>query len=173
MKNLLQRFMALVLTISALFLLTSCPGGSIPSDLNRLSPTQVRLLADRILENTPEHIHFAEGTVFSWVVLFEEVRANPQTLQDEVMKLLEAKYAVYTDKNLLPDELLMKGEGGQLHGYRGGFSFSYSVQRDGPRHVKVHYSDYEGNLAASGHWKRYKWNGRDWRVMEVSALTVS
>ncbi len=162
------------LVVSSLFLLVSCsPPRQSADGPHALSETQIRLLAEEILKNTPEHTHFSEGTVFSWVVLAPEVQTNPQALQDEVMRLLKEKYKVYLDKNRLPDDVLVKDENGQLIGYRHGFSFSYFMTPESKGHVKIHYSDYEGRLAASAHWKRYGWTGRNWETVEKSLMVVS
>ncbi len=111
--------------------------------------------------------------MFSWVLLVPEVQTNSQALQDEVMRLLKEKYKVYLDKNRLPDVVLIKDENGQLMGYRHGFFFSYIMTPESKGHVKIHYTDYEGNLAASAHWKRYRWTGRNWETVEKSLMVVS
>lgn len=180
MMHRMARFTFLGLIVSLLFLLNACAhhastDKSHPKskeDPRNLSTTQLRLLAQEVLKNTPEYIHFANAN-FSWVVLAPGVQTNPQALQDEVMTLLKAKYKVYDDKKDLPDELLHKDKEGKLIGYKGGFSFSYSVDFEEKGIIKIQYGDYEGNLAASGHYKRYKWNGKNWDIVEKSSLVVS
>jgi hypothetical protein len=134
---------------------------------------QTRLLAEEILKNTPEHIHFAPFTRFQWVLLSPKTQDNPPDLQEEVVRQLARKYTVYMKQEDLPEDLMTRGEDGTLIGYKGGFSFRYNVQFENETTVKIRYSDWEGNLAASFHWKRYEWTGHHWRVIEKSGILVS
>jgi hypothetical protein len=138
-----------------------------------LSKLQITLLAHKILENTPEYIHFAEGTKFSWILLPEETKKNPKSIQEEVIKQLKDKYTVYLKKEAIPPELLFKNLSGSLIGYKEGFYFSYVIEFEEKETIKIYYSDWESNKAASSHWKRYKWIDGDWRVIEKSILRVS
>jgi hypothetical protein len=106
-------------------------------------------------------------------VLQPEIQTNAQPLQDEVMTLLKEKYTVYLDKNSLPNKLLVKDENGQLSGFRDGFSFSYSVALESERRVKIRCINWVGDLVSSGHWKRCKWTGTDWEIIEKSPMVVS
>lgn len=138
-----------------------------------LTEAQAERLADKILENTPEHTHFVEGTTFSWVLLAPEVQSNPSPLQDVVLQKLRKKYTVYLDLSGVPEDLQFKDENGQVRGYKGGFAFCYQVERKSWRSVRVNYSDYEGELAASVHWKQYKWKRKDWKIVAKSGMLVS
>lgn len=143
------------------------------TNANKLTEIQIKLLASRILENTPEHIHFAEGTTFSWVVLSPTIKENPRALQDEVIRQLKEKYTVYSRKEEIPDRLVVKDNKGHPVGYRDGFSFSFKVEFEKEGTIKVYYTDWEGILAASSHWKRYEWTGNNWNAAEQSPLEVS
>ena len=180
MKYRMLHFTSLGLLVSILFLLSACAHqastdkshSQSKEDPRNLSKNQLCLLAQEVMKNTPEYIHFADAH-FSWVVLAPEVQMNPKALQYEVMTLLKAKYKVYVDKKDLPDELLAKDKDGKMIGYEGGLSFSYSADFKEKGIVIIQYGDYEGNLASSGHYKRYKWNGKNWEIVEVSQMVVS
>jgi len=144
-----------------------------PSEKQTLTQEQISALAERIVENTPEHIHWAKGTVFSWVLLSPETDSAPPALRDEVLARLKQKYTVYLRKEQLPDDVMMKDGTGKLIGYHRGFSFSFQVELEIERTVKVHYADWEGNVAGSRHWTRYKWAGSNWKVAEQGPLWVS
>jgi hypothetical protein len=157
-----------------LWSLTGCaqphPQTSPASDLRA---RQMHKLAEMILENTPEHTHFAWPAFFKWVVLSTEIEKNPADLNREVLDLLKRKYKVYVRGEDLPDHLLHKDNKGQLTGYEGGFSFKFVAEFEDDVTVKVKYGDWEGNLAGSWHWKRYKWDGARWKVIEKSGMLVS
>lgn len=138
-----------------------------------LTETQANSLADRILENTPEYIHWSEGTVFSWVYLKNETQENLVALREVVLEKLRAKYTVYLDEADIPDELRNGVPEKILPGYKGGFSFTYRVEQDSERTIKVYYFDWEGGLAASMRWIRYKWTGANWKVVEKGPLFIS
>ena len=158
----------------ALIALVSCTHLSQKEpDTRQLTDVQVRLLATRILENTPEYIHFDKGTSFSWVVLSPEVNTNPKSLRDEVIRQLQQRYTVYFRDQELPDNLLIKDENERLFEYRGGFWFSFRVEFERQGTVKVHYADWEAMLAASSHWERYKWTGTKWKAIEIGPVSVS
>jgi hypothetical protein len=144
-----------------------------PSERQTLTREQTRALAQRIIDNTPEHVHWAKGTVFSWVLLSPEINSNPPELRDEVITRLKQKYTVYLRKEELPDEVLMKDSTGGLAGYRCGFSFSFQIELESDRTVKVHYADWEGNVAGSRHWTRYEWAGFGWKVVGKSRMEIS
>ena len=130
------------------------------------------VLADKVLENTPEHTHFAPGTAFSWC-LFRSPPDDPlPELTRAVLAKLRSKYVVYLSDSEIPDAARLF-DAGRLVGYRNGFSFAIHVDRLGPRVVKIRYSDWEGVLAASRHYQVYRWTGRSWRVVEKSAMLVS
>jgi hypothetical protein len=138
-----------------------------------LSPLQARRLAEAIVKNTPEYIHFEAGTKFDWVLTDWDSASTPPEVEKAVLRLLAKKYKkVYRHEAELPPEALVMHEG-QLAGYQGGFSFGFEIEREGLGIVKVRYHDYEGNLAASGHWKRYLWNGLFWIPIGRSQLIVA
>ena len=138
-----------------------------------LSPLQAHQLAAVIVKNTPEHIHFAPGTKFDWVLTDWDSASTPPEVEKAVSRLLAKKYKkVYRHESELPPEAFVMHEG-KLAGYKGGFSFGFRIERETWGIVKVHYSDYEGNMAASGHWKRYVWNGLFWIPIGRSRLIVA
>ena len=134
---------------------------------------QIQLLANKIVKNTPEYVHFAGGTKFSWVLLSLKTDSVPESVRDDVIHQLKEKYTVYLRENDVPDNLKKKGPNGSLMGYKDGFSFSFEVKFEKRRTVKVSYSDFEGNVAASSHWTRYRWTGKDWKETEKSPVVVS
>jgi hypothetical protein len=130
------------------------------------------MLADEVLRNTPEHTHFVRGTTFSWC-MFRSPKDDPlPEVTQAVLAKLRGKYVVYLSDSEIPDAL-RRFDAGRLVGYSNGFSFAIHIERLGPRVVKIHYSDWEGNLAASAHYKVYRWTGRSWRVVKKSAMLVS
>lgn len=138
-----------------------------------LSPLQARRLASVIVRNTPEHIHFGPGTEFDWVLTDWAFASTPPEVEKAVLRLLAKKYKkVYRHEAELPPEALVMHEG-KLAGYQGGFSFGFEIEREGLGIVKVSYHDFEGNLAASGHWKWYLWNGLFWVPIGRSQLIVA
>lgn len=137
-----------------------------------LTETQVNSLADRILENTPEYIHWSEGTVFSWVYLENEPQENLEALREVVLERLRAKYTVYLHEADIPEDL-RNGAPEGIRGYEDGFSFSYRVEQVSEGTIKVYYADWEGMLAASMRWIRYKWTGANWKVVEKGPLLIS
>ncbi len=143
------------------------------SPASELRALQMRKLAERIIENTPERIHFAWPASFKWVVLLPEIAKNSTDLNQEVIGLLKSRYTVYTRKEDLPEHLLHKDDKGQLTGYKDGFSFKFVVEFEDETTVKVQYGDWEGNVAGSWHWKRYKWDGTKWKVIEKSPMIVA
>ena len=138
-----------------------------------LSPMQSHRLASVIVRNTPEHIHFAPGTKFDWVLTDWNSASTPPEVEKEVLRLLAKKYKkVYRRKEELPPEAFVIHEG-RMAGYKGGFSFGFEIERESLASVKVHYGDFEGNLGASGHWTRYLWNGLFWVPIGRSRLVAS
>ena len=144
-----------------------------PTSGDFLTGAQVDHLAERILENTPEHVHFVDGTVFSWVFLDVAPQTDLAALQEVVLNKLRERYTVYVYESEIPRHRLIKTDDGRLRGYKEGFQFSYRIEREAEGTIKVHYSDYEGELAASGHWERYRWTGNDWELVEESAMIVA
>jgi hypothetical protein len=143
------------------------------SPASELRARQMRKLAERILENTPEHTHFSWPAFFRWVLVSPEIDKNPPDLNQEVLHLLKARYTVYTRKQDVPERFVHKDQNGTLQGYEGGFDFKFIVVFEDEITVKVKYSDYEGNMAASFHWKRYRWTGGNWKIIEKSGMLVS
>ncbi|MBI2421635.1 MAG: hypothetical protein HYV27_02315 [Candidatus Hydrogenedentes bacterium] len=139
----------------------------------RMSSAQVAQLADRILENTPEHVHWVEGTTFDWVLLGDGVVSNPVGLNEAVLARMEQRYTVYRSAAEIPEGLVEREADGQISAFKGGFRFDYGVTFLGRGRVKVAYADWEAFLAASSHWKVYRWNGAEWEIVDHSTLTVS
>jgi hypothetical protein len=136
-----------------------------------LSSNQIQSLAMMILQNTPEHIHFKE-TKFRWVLTTWKGDAGPKELDQAVLRLLKEKYVVYRSQQEVPNDYVIKSPDGKLMGFKSGFSFWYAVTFEKDRIVKVSYSDWEGNLASSHHWKQYRWTGRGWEVVKKSEMLL-
>ena len=151
---------------------TTCPKGE--AGIGPMTEEQIHKLAEKILENTPENIHYAKGTTFSWVLVkSEEMYANPQPLQNNVVQLLKRKYTVYFDEESLPAGAVFRDSDGHWIGYNDGFSFRWRVNSCGQNKVKVEYFDLEGNLGAAFHWKIYRWDRQDWQIAEAGNPIVS
>ncbi len=138
----------------------------------RFSVKQAEGLAAVILDNTPEHIHYDPSMQFGWVLTAWKPQVNPPEVEAAVLGLLEKKYKVYRTKEEVPEECVER-KNGAVRGYKGGFSFSFEVKREGPRAVKVSYFDWEGMLAASWHWERYEWTGWRWKWVKSGPLAIS
>ena len=153
--------------------LSALGGYAAAADTPALSKTQIDTLASEIMEHTPEHVHFAEGTTFSWV-LFEQVDSDADTaLTTAVIDRLKKKYTVYRSEQEIPPTEIIRSESGKLLGYRDGFSFRFSVKFLGDHRVEVRYSDWEGNLAASSQTISYQWTGSQWETVSRGSLLVS
>jgi hypothetical protein len=130
------------------------------------------MLADEVLKNTPESIHFAPGSRFSWC-LFQAARDDPlPELTKAVLAKLRRKYVVYLSDSEIPERMKLFRES-KLVGYYDGFSFEVRAERLGPRVIKIQYSDWEGLHAGSGHYQVYRWTGSSWKVVEKSGIAVA
>lgn len=135
------------------------------------SNAQIQALALRVLENTPEHLHWVPDTKFAWV-LFDPTRVEaPEALRAEVLRQFKAKYIVYQSEAEIPDNYI-EMRNGQLAGYAKGFSFNFKLHFE-DKLVHIDYSDWEGVLAASGHTVTYRWNGKEWAIVKTGPMTVS
>lgn len=116
-------------------------------------------VAKAALQWTPEHIHFTEGTVFSWVCL--ELDKCENLTEQQKMELLEAfqeNYkTVYKSESEIPKSLVHKDFNGNWSGYENGFSCNYSIVSHGPFWVKFRHEDLEGGLAGSWGNVYYVW----------------
>lgn len=136
-----------------------------------LSSAQIQALAVRILENTPEHLHWAPGTTFDWVLIDPTHIEAPEVVRSEVLRRLKQKYTVYQSDKDIPDND-KETINGQLAGYTKGFSFNFKLRFEDEL-VHIDYSDWEGVLAASWHTVTYRWNGKEWAVVRTGPMTVS
>lgn len=147
-----------------------------PSKSDDLEPSIV-LLAPEVLKQTPEYVHFVEGTTFSWVLLQLEPGAVPPDLASEVKDLLAEKYQLLTTRDELTQDHLIERQladgSSEFLGYRDGFLFSFTVNIIESGLVEIEYSDYESPLAASWHTVLYRWvNGR-WVGSPKGPMVVS
>jgi hypothetical protein len=130
-------------------------------DALRLSTLQANLLAQEIAKNTPEFIHYAKGTTFSWVMFDLKPDGSPANLTKAVYELFKTKYTIVGSEEELTSEQMRI-----LHArekvYVDGFRFSYFVRSTGKNRIRVAYSDHEGPLAASMHDVDYEWQGNRW-----------
>jgi len=132
----------------------------------------MEMLAEEVLKNTPEHIHFAPGANFSWC-LFGGIEGDPlPDLKGEVLRKLRLRYTVYLAKDDVPPHYKQFHDG-RLAGYHRGFSFNVRVETINRSTIRIGFADWEGSLAASSHWKVYKWTGSRWRILETSRILVS
>jgi len=162
-----------IVVLSGCWLVGCMVGHEIEQGQEGLRKAQMRLLAARILENTPEFIHFDQGTVFQWVFLDPDTKAQPE-LREEVVQRLGRKYTVYLDEKDIPDALVEKtADGAGCVAYRAGFFFSFKVEPQDDGTVKVQYRDWEGVRAATSHWTTYKWTGSEWTAIEEGPMTIS
>jgi len=130
------------------------------------------LLAEQVLKNTPEYTHFEPGTTFSWCLFEPPEQDNLPQLTKAVITNLSEKYKLYLSKTEIPD-ILKTVRNGELTAYKNGFSFRIRVEILSQHKIKIHYSDWVGNLAASLHFKVYKWTGKSWKIIEKSRMLVS
>jgi len=140
---------------------------------HELSKAQIESLATEIMRHTPEYVHFAEGTTFSWVLFTQKDEESLPGLTTAVLNRLQKKYTVYRSKEDLPSSELILDSRGNLLGYRDGFSFRFSVTVLAHNRVEVRYTDWEGNVAASSQKVSYKWTGSQWQIIGKSPLVVS
>lgn len=110
-----------------------------------------------------------------WVLLEVKPDDAPPELVAAVKRLLEAKYTLFASHEELKPHQVDIQQSGDYEGrsYRGGFLFSFRVEVRSPTLVVVHFSDYEGPLAASSHSVSYRWVGDRWKKVAESALLVS
>jgi len=168
-----KRCSVFVLIVGLVFIAMCSVGLTEEPNASALTTNQIHRLALKILENTPEHTHWGKGAHFDWVLITWDPNANPTPIQDAVFNLLRKKYIVYHTVGAVPDKFRVKDSNGDLNHYDGGFDFSFAVTIEDKNTVKVLYSDWEGILASSRHWKRYKWTDSDWVVIEKSVMMVS
>jgi hypothetical protein len=129
------------------------------------------LLADQVLQNTPEHLHFAPDSKFSWCfVKFYEDDVLPE-LKQLILTKLRSKYTVYLSESEIPGNLKHFKEG-KLTDYEGGFSFTVGMKLLNHQRVRICYGDWEGDLAGSKHCEVYEWTGKMWKVIEKEPMAI-
>ncbi len=172
--NSLLKFPTFFILILLSTFVVSCNHRPLNPDDVTLNSKQVRMLANIILTKTPEHIHMPESSQFTWVWLNVEDKENPAKLNDEVIRQMREKYTVYLKESDIPKEKIHTNEQGERIGFSNGFRFSFETEFERSDVVKINYSDYVGNMAASWHWTKYKWNGTRWKIIEKpDSLMVS
>ncbi len=130
------------------------------SDSIRLTREQTKLLADEILKNTPEYIHFKK--TFLWVLISSEAKDNMPELFEEVIRKLKVKYKVYLNESDIPEHLKIRSSQGMLLGYKDGFKFVYKISSEKNNILIICYNDWEGNAAGSYHCEKYQWDLTNW-----------
>ncbi len=164
-----MRKIAIFAFAAGLLLSSGCPQEGEPEE----AQARIEALADEIVRHTPEHVHYAEGTAFSWVfVELQEPQPIPG-LSEAVLKRLRERYTVYRSEEEIPEDRLSRAPDRTLLGYQDGFRFKFEVEVLGPDRVKVRYEDWEGNMAGSGQTITYEWNGSAWEIVEKGPLFVS
>lgn len=137
----------------------------------QLTREQTKLLAAKIMENTPERSYYYEDTKFTWVVITDYFgKRAPKDLQDEVVKELQKKYTVYLQINDIPDNLIKKYGGAPR--YINGFSFSFWTEFEPDEVVKVYCRDWESEFSGNSYWTRYRWTGTDWIIIGQDTPSV-
>jgi hypothetical protein len=130
------------------------------------------LLAEEVLKNTPEYIHWVPGTKFSWCLFERPEQDILPGLTQAVIAKLRKKYILYQSESQMGNTCGIFQDG-KLMGYRSGFSFRIRVEIMNQQTIKIHYSDWESGTAGSAHFKVYKWTGKSWKIIEKSGIAVS
>lgn len=172
--NFLLKFPTFFILILLSTFVVSCNHRPIdPGDVT-LNSKQVRMLATIILTKTPEHIHMPESSNFTWIWLDLKSKNNPPELEEEVIRQLREKYTVYLQESEIPKDKVHTNEQGERIGFSNGFRFSFETEIERSDVVKINFSDWVGNLGASWHWAKYKWDGIRWKVIEKpSTFSIS
>ena len=162
--------MRYAITVAALLLLASCAsdGGPVrPPDESDFDG-----VAKQVLDNTPEHTHWVKGTKFSWCMFISpKDNALPQ-LTEKVLARLRKKYTVYLTEDEIPAASKMF-RNGEMVGFKNGFMFRMEIEPLGATRLRIHYSDWETQLAASTFSVTYEWTGRSWKSAGRDRMTVS
>lgn len=125
-----------------------------------LSRAQSLALAREIVLHTPEHLHFASGSHFSWVLLGANPADRFPEVTREVRALLAERYTIYESAGEVPADKVRRDEYGTS--YVSGFRFEFSIGRPDKGSIQVTYSDYESPLAGSSQSIRYRWKRGAW-----------
>lgn len=133
----------------------------------------LRLLAAEVMKNTPEHLHVADDANFKWVLLDAGVTNNPPEFLQEAVRLLGQKYTVYAHDAVMSDKQVVRNAAGQIVSCEDGFLFGFRVNLVGWHTVDISYEDFEGDLAASCHTDRYRWTGKEWKLVRKGQLGLS
>lgn len=136
-----------------------------------LSTMQIELLAGEIVNHTPEHLHWVEGTQFSWVLFPLSANETENRLRTTVLGYLKKKYTVYERKADIPAGHI--ADNGKGKNYSNGFFFQYRLQFLDNNRIQIQYVDYESPLAASFQTLTYQWDSIRWKVIEQGPLFVS
>jgi hypothetical protein len=160
-----------MLSITSLAALALAIAGAASEVTPSLSRQQIDALAQEIVTHTPEHIHFANGVTFSWVLYASKDRDAFPDVTKQVRELLAHRYVVYKTPDAVPAQFLRRDESGTS--YVGGFAFQADIRYVGKNRVDVEYSDYEASLAASTQVVQYQWRGTGWIVISNGPISVS
>jgi hypothetical protein len=136
-----------------------------------LSPAQMDGLAVEALKHTPEHVHWAKGTRFSWVLFGVPADSKQIGIWNRIRAKLAERYQVFDSNDEIPAGLVQPDEIGAC--FVDGFSFTVSVRVIDSTTVEVTYSDFENSLAGSRQEIKYRWSGSCWRVRSKGPLVVS
>ena len=143
------------------------------NSLNDLNLIQIKLLADEIVKNTPEFPPIEENTRFPWVVLHKSVFDNPKHINKAVINELRTHYTVYLKLKDVPDSKMQLDDNGHIITCKDGFLFNYEIKFEKNETLHVEYGDYKAKHAARSHWKKYYWMDCNWKIINVSGITVS
>ena len=136
-----------------------------------LSEVQLNGLAREAMKHTPEKLHFAKGTTFSWVVFTVKGAGLQLALSERIWELLKDRYQTFALEADLPDGSWRPCEEGRC--YQDGFIFTVVVSALSSDTVEITYHDFEGPWAASEQTIRYRWNGSRWTAAKIGPMKIS
>ena len=166
--------MRLLVSLYASFFLLSSESamGSEPRNGTMiLTQEQAEALAEKIKENTPENTH-ARGATFAWVYLTFGKKI-PANVRRAVIKVFSTYYVVYLSEKRIPPDQIYRDHG-EITGYKDGFQFTVGdVNYRNYNTIEASFSDWVGNLAASGRTIAYSWDGKAWIIVEKGPMWIS
>ena len=175
---LLIAVLLMVIIYQQLFIYSQYGGRDIDSILAQgkhivLNEKQINDLTIQIINNTPEHTHFEPGAKFKWVIISADSLSIQKELFNSVINEFKKHYSVYLSKDNIPKEYISKNDQGETIDYIDGFRFSYSLEFFSKNKIRIHYNDWEGELAASNYWILYKWTRNKWQTIKKGPMCIS
>jgi hypothetical protein len=165
---------ASLVSLCVSFLLLSCEtalGAESHNQKMLLTQDQAEALAEKIKEHTPENVH-AKGATLQWVYLTfgKEIPGN---LRRAMIKVFSKYYVVYLSEKRIPFWQIYRDRG-KIAGFKDGFQFTLgNVNYKNHHTIEVSFSDWIGNLGASGRTVAYSWDGNAWIVLDKGIMWIS